>query len=75
MIDRKDMNYDRAKVFLEKQLKVHISKKNGTYYNGIILEVKSDFFFIEDQKDGQQLVFFEELKKPIETFTEVEGGE
>ncbi len=70
MIDKKDMNYDRAKVFCERELKVHISKKSGTYYNGVIVEVKPDFFFIEDQQDGKQLVFFKELGKPIETYTE-----
>jgi len=72
MTEKENMNYERAKVFLEKQLKIHISKKNGTYYNGIITEVKPDFFFMEDQEDGQQLVFFIELNKPIETFTEAE---
>lgn len=72
MKDMNDMNYERAKVFLEKKLKVHISKKSGTYYNGYILEVSSDFFFIDDQEDGKQLIFFSELKKPIETYTE--GG-
>jgi hypothetical protein len=71
-MDMIDINYDRAKVFLEKQLKVHVSKRNGSFYNGLITEVSSDFFFIEDQKDGKQLVFFKELNKPIETFMEAE---
>ncbi len=69
--ETKDMNYERAKVFLEKELKVHISKKTGTYLNGVIVEVSAEFFFIEDQKNGKELVFFSELKKPIETYTEV----
>lgn len=68
MTETKDMNHERAKVFLEKQLRIHISKKNGTYYNGIITEVSADFFFIDDKEDGKQLVFFEELGKPIETY-------
>lgn len=65
-----EMDYERAKVFCERQLVVHISKKNGGYYNGVIVEVKPDFFFIDDREDGKQLVFFKELKKPIETYTE-----
>jgi hypothetical protein len=66
------MNYERAKIFLEKKLKVHISKKTGTFYNGYIVEVRGDFFFIDDIKQGRQLVFFSELNKPIETYQEKE---
>lgn len=65
-----DMNYDRAQIFLKKGIKVHVSKSNGTFYNGLILEVSSDFFFMFDQEDGRQLVLFKELSKPIEEFTE-----
>jgi len=64
----KEMDYERAKIFLERKANVHISKKNGSFYNGVIVEVSSDFFFIEDREDGKQLVFFAELKKPIEEF-------
>ena len=32
------------------------------------------FFFINDKEDGRQLVFFEELVKPIQEFKEVENG-
>jgi len=70
MKDTNDMNYERAKVFFKKQIKVHISKESGTYYNGIITEIGSNFFFMDDQEDGPKLVFFKELKKPIETYTE-----
>ena len=69
MIETKDTNYERAKIFWKKGLVVHIVKNSGTFYNGIITEVSSDFFFIEDQKEGNKLVFFRELKKPIETYT------
>ena len=69
-MNNEQMNYERAKVFLEKKLIVHISKKDGIYYNGLILEVKSNCFFIDDKEDGRQLVFFEELVKPIQEFRE-----
>lgn len=68
-----DNDYEKAKVFCERELIVHISKIGGTFFNGKILEVKPDFFFIDDRKYGKQLVFFNELKKPIETFTEEVG--
>ena len=65
------MNYERAKVFSNKQLKVHITKKNGIFYNGIIIEVSKskDFFFIDDLIEGKKLVFFSELSKEIEEYT------
>jgi len=69
MTDEK-MNHDRAEVYLEKKIKVHVSKSNGIFYNGMILEVLADSFFIADQKDGRQLIFFKELTKPITEYTE-----
>ncbi len=73
-MNNEQMNYERAKVFLDKQLVVHISKKDGIYYNGLIVEVEPKCFFINDKEDGRQLVFFEELAKPIQEFKEVNNG-
>ncbi len=64
-----NMNHERAKVFCEKEIKVHVSKKEGIWFNGIIIEVKPDFFFIIDQEDGRQLIFFKELKSDIKEYT------
>ena len=66
------MNYERAKIFCNKEIKVHISKKDGIWYNGIIIEVQSDFFFIIDEEDGRQLIFFKELKSDIKEYLEDE---
>ncbi len=68
--DMINMDNMRAKVFYEKKIKVHISLKNGTFYNGLIVEINSNFFFLDDQKEGRQLIFFEELAKPINEFKE-----
>ncbi len=65
-----EMDYERAKVFLDNETKVHVSKKDGTWWNGIIVEVKNKFFFIDDVEDGKQLVFFIELAKPIQPYQE-----
>lgn len=69
-MNNEQMNYERAKIFLDKKIVVHISKKDGIYYNGFIVEVEPNCFFIEDKEDGRQLVFFEELVKPIQEFKE-----
>ena len=65
-----NMNYERAKVFFEKQIVVHVSKKDGRYFNGLILEVTTNHLFINDRKEGRQLVLFSELLMPIEEFRE-----
>jgi len=70
-MNNEQMNYERAKVFLEKKIVVHISKRDGIYYNGLILVVDQKSFFIDDKEDGRQLVFFSELVKPIKEYTEV----
>ena len=64
------LNYERAKVFFEKNLIVHIVKKSGAFYNGLITEIATgkDFFFINDKVEGKKLIFFSELKKEIEEF-------
>lgn len=65
------MNYERARVFLATKTPVHIVKKNGTFYNGIIDSVSEggDFFFINDLKEGRKLIFFLELNREIEEYT------
>lgn len=70
MID--DYDKKRAEVFFKKSIKVHISKKNGEWFNGIITEISNDFFIIRDQLKGNKLILFSELKKPIEFFRESE---
>jgi len=64
-----NMNHERAKVFCEREIKVHVSKKDGIWYNGIITNIQPNFFFIIDEEDGRQLVFFKELKNDIREFT------
>ena len=65
---KENRNYELAKHFLENKTKIHIVKKDGTFYNGYIVEIKLDFFFIDDRVDGKKLVFFLELSKDIEEY-------
>lgn len=50
---------------------VHISFHDGHFNNGIILELKADFFLFEDFKDGIIPVFFCTVKN-ISLFKKVE---
>ena len=68
-----EANFKRAKIFFERKDIVHVSLKNGIFYNGRLFSVKDDFFEIHDRVSGVQLVFFSELKKPLQVFEE--GGD
>ena len=54
------------------QIKVHILLKNGTWFNGIVKRVESDFCIIDDAKNGVEPVFYVTIKR-IEPFTEHKG--
>ena len=68
------IEHERAKIFLERNAIVHVSKLDGTFFNGRLFTVETDFFEIHDRVIGRQVVFFLELKKPLQEYV-VEGGE
>ena len=68
--ERREVNEKLARHFLDKKIKVHITLINGGFYNGLISEVGHDFFFMVDREDGTKLIFFKDLKKPLEEFQE-----
>lgn len=68
-------NKELAEYFKLNEIKVHVSKTNKIFYNGLITHIGSDFFIIDDIEDGAIMVLFSELKIPIEKFKEVGGGE
>jgi len=66
-----DNEYERSKIFFERKIPVHLSKINGTFLNGFLLEVNKNFIIINDKKFNNTIVFYSELKKSIEEFREV----
>ena len=64
--------YAKAKLFLERKTIVHLSKLDGMFYNGLLVEVGNTFVIIDDREDGHKLVLFSELKKSIDEFMEEE---
>lgn len=63
MTDEKEMIKERAKVFLNKQIEVHIDTSSGRFYNGLIQEVNADFLMLFD-REFQNLMplFFVEIR-------------
>jgi len=67
---------EKALIFQERMNTVHISRLNGIFHNGLIIEVGNDFFIIKDRMDGRDsLILFAELKHPIEPYREKEKEE
>lgn len=66
--------YERAKILFKNKVIVHAST-NNFFTNGLILEVGVQHVVIKDRIDGtEKFILFEELKKPLERFTEKEVG-
>jgi len=70
--DKKLRQEELARYFSRASIKVHIKKKNGSWFNGFIKDVGSDFFIIEDNVNGHEVVFFQELKNTIVEYQEEE---
>ncbi len=68
--NEEELNYKRAKIFFKRKVIVHASLNNGNFYNGRIFSIKTDFFEIHDRVTGVQVVFFSELKKPLQEYVE-----
>ena len=70
-----DIEFKRAEYFFKRKVEVHILKKDGRSFNGLIVELSNDFFVIQDRLNGKQFVLFSELAKPIKIFTKRGVGE
>ena len=70
-MNNENRNEEIARYFSKNNIKAHIIRNDNIFFNGLIKRVSSDFFIIDDDKDGHMVVFFRELKNPIEEFKEV----
>lgn len=66
--------FKKIEEFIKKNLPVHISLKNGRWLNGYIFELFSDGFILNEFKEGQLPVFFNEFQLDgIEVFRKEEA--
>lgn len=71
MMDEENNNERIARYFCDNQIEAHIKLTSGSFWNGLIKEVSSEFFIIDDNKEGNKVIFYRELERPIEEFQEV----
>lgn len=48
--------------FKDNNIAVHVEKKNGRFYNGLILEFQGDMIILDDEKLGAIPIYFLEIK-------------
>lgn len=64
--------HKRALIFLKRKTMIHVSRINGIWHNGIILEVCEEFFVLKDRESLlEETILFSELKKPLAKTKEV----
>ena len=64
-----DHEYERALIFFNRKIPVHVSKDNGIFHNGLIIEISKEHFVLKDQVDGKEyFILFSELKKSLERY-------
>jgi hypothetical protein len=52
----------KAQIFFDKNIPVHIITNSDKWLNGYITEISADFFIILDRFDGEQPIFFSEIR-------------
>ena len=62
MKDEKMLMQDKAKFFCDAKKIAHVSFNKGFWKNGLITEVSTDYFMLDERLDGLQPVFFLEIK-------------
>jgi hypothetical protein len=68
-MNENEMNKSKALYFKDKDISVHITKKNGRWNNGKIESIEEDKLIIDDREDGDTPIFLMEILD-IEKFTE-----
>lgn len=48
--------------FKDNKIAIHIQKKNGRFYNGLILETQGDLIILDDEKLGALPIYFIEIE-------------
>ena len=68
-----DLIKKKVDIFFNSATLVHIKFKKGYWKRGLIKEISSDFFMLDERLEGIMPVFFQEIVS-IEKFKEEEKG-
>jgi hypothetical protein len=62
MIEQNDVIKKQVEYFYNNKFLVHIEKKNGRFYNGLILEHSGDLIILDDRVLGAIPIYFIEIQ-------------
>jgi hypothetical protein len=54
--------YKKANFYKDRDIPIHITKKNGMFHNGKILEINGEFLILDDKVLGAMPIYFIEIK-------------
>jgi len=57
-----EITKSKVKYFYENNICVHISRTNGFFHNGMILEYVEDYLILDDERNGATPIYFIEIK-------------
>ena len=57
-----EITKSKVKFFFDNKISVHISKTNGFFHNGMILEYVEDYLLLDDERNGATPIYFIEIK-------------
>lgn len=63
MNEQNEILRKKLQFFKSKNISVHISKNNGWFHNGKILELQGDLIILDDKKTGATPIYFLEIKE------------
>lgn len=61
-METNELNKTKVKYFYDNKISVHISKTNGFFHNGLILQYVEDYLIIDDDMNGAMPIYFVEIK-------------
>ena len=64
------LNEEKILFSFENKLKVHITLKNKSWRNGIVKSMHAGYFLFHDEVNGEEAIFFLEVKKICPYFKE-----
>jgi hypothetical protein len=64
----------KIEIFFERKIPVHVCLNSNRFYNGLIMELGSDFLVLNDRCDGDMFIVFSEIDW-IDKYTDIKRGE
>jgi len=72
-METNELTKNKVRYFYDKKICVHITKKNGFFHNGMILEFAGDLIILDDEVNGATPIYFIEILEIEKRETKING--